>query len=320
MIKCYFCDNVIDKKNKSREHIIHEFLGGNITSTCLLCITCNSKLGETIDSEFHAQLKPFANLIVAKNQKKKFREKLVDADGKEYFVKQNLAPLSRIYIKDADGAIEKTLHIQDSELLAKQMKKKESEASGKFKVSKIYEEQPPNKTLFFTNSLSNQGGKVGFGGPSYHKAILKIAINYYLSFGYERKYVDDAIRVIKGESADTRLSIFYYPRQYKIHELKDGEVSNILFLIGDPIQRILYCYIELLSSECLVVKLSMEYDGPEFNNQYAYDVINQLNLEKQISVRLLRHHLEFLHISTNSDLHESLHNRLVKIIESIQYE
>jgi hypothetical protein len=320
MIKCYYCDVEINGNNRSKEHIIHDFLGGNITSTDLLCVTCNSKLGETIDSEFHAQLKPFVNLIVAKNKKKKFRERLIDIDGKEYFVKQNMVPLSRIYIKDVNGNAEKILHLQDEDELAKQMKKKGLETLGKYKVSEIYLEQPPKETLYFTNSLSNQNGQVGFGGPYYHKAILKIAINYYLSFGYDRQYIEDAIKVLKGESADTRLSIFYYPRQYKIHELKEGEVSNLLFLVGDPEQRMLYCYIELLSSECLIVKLNTEYGGPALKKQNAFDVVTQINLEKQIKIQLLRHHLEFLHLATNTDLHENLHNRLIKIIESKQYE
>jgi hypothetical protein len=275
-------------------------------------------LGETIDADFYGQLKPFVNLVVAKNQKKEFREKLVDKNGEEYYVRHNMYPLSRIYIKDANNNTEKILHVKDEAALEKEMKRKKKEASGKFNVSEIYSEEPPKELLYFSNSLSQNHGEVGFGGPSYHKSIVKIAVNFYLSFGYDRKYVVDAIKLIKGEEKVNRLSSFFYPRHFQIHSLAEGEVSNILYLVGDSEQRLLFCYVELLSSECLIVKLNMDYDGPEILEQYIFDVVTQTSLEKPINIQLLRHHIEYIHLIKNTDIHEKLHNRLVSIIAEKQ--
>lgn len=318
MPTCYYCETEITNNNKSREHIIHEFLGGNLTSTELLCKKCNSNLGQTIDADFYEQLKPFANLIVTKNQKKEFREKLVDKNGEEYYVRHNMYPLSRIYIKDANNNTEKILHVKDEAALEKEMTRKKMEASGKFNVSKIYKEEPPKNVLFFTNSLTRKHGEIGFGGPSYHKSIVKIAVNYYLSFGYDRKYVVDAIKLIKGEEKVNRLSSFFYPRHFQVHYLAEGEVSNIIYLVGDREQRLLFCYVEFLSSECLIVKLNMDYDGPEILEQYIFDVVAQTDIEKRINIQLLRHHIEFIYLIKNTDIHEKLHNRLVSIIAEKQ--
>ena len=51
MYKCFFCDELLNEKNTSVEHIIPNSIGGRLKSKKILCKRCNSKLGEKFDSE-----------------------------------------------------------------------------------------------------------------------------------------------------------------------------------------------------------------------------------------------------------------------------
>lgn len=50
--KCYLCGSLLEGKNISAEHIIPNCVGGKLKSIDLICRSCNSSLGETIDIKF----------------------------------------------------------------------------------------------------------------------------------------------------------------------------------------------------------------------------------------------------------------------------
>ena len=76
----------------SREHVIPDFLGGNLSSRDLMDRTTNSEFGIGIDAALSRALQPFRVLIDARSQTKATREAppirgVEDADGEQYTVK-----------------------------------------------------------------------------------------------------------------------------------------------------------------------------------------------------------------------------------------
>ena len=102
MAFCYYCSEEINELNKSKEHIIHNFLGGNISSYNLLCKACNNKIGSTIDAIFYNQFKPFTDLVVSKNSNNKTKVELYNAKGKKIVVGEKLIPFYKLNVVDGD--------------------------------------------------------------------------------------------------------------------------------------------------------------------------------------------------------------------------
>jgi hypothetical protein len=316
MAFCYYCSEEINELNKSKEHIIHNFLGGNISSYNLLCKACNNKIGSTIDAIFYNQFKPFTDLVVSKNSNNKTKVELYNAKGKKIVVGEKLIPFYKLNVVDGDK--ERQVFFKTEKEFDKHIEKIKSKNNPDNEIAKKYIEPVSKEPVFFQNSMSKGIGNIGFGGPEYHKAILKIALNYYLSKNFPISHVSEAIDVFKGLSGNTRLSFFYYSRHYSTHELTDNEVSNVLYLKGNSIEKTLICYVELLNLECLIVKLNMNYLGPDIDETYCYDVLKMNSLKKEVTIKLNRYHLEDLHVLKGTDLHELKLKRLSKIIENLQ--
>lgn len=58
--KCALCDHTLTAKNKTKEHIIPNAIGGRKKTTGFICNDCNNKLGENWDSELARQLNWFS--------------------------------------------------------------------------------------------------------------------------------------------------------------------------------------------------------------------------------------------------------------------
>ncbi|MDR3681481.1 MAG: HNH endonuclease [Flavipsychrobacter sp.] len=64
MSACYSCNQILNKKTTSFEHIIPNSIGGVLKSARLICKTCNSAYGMTIDA---ALAKKFVDLVALMN-------------------------------------------------------------------------------------------------------------------------------------------------------------------------------------------------------------------------------------------------------------
>lgn len=58
-------------ENKSEEHIIPNSIGGKIKSYWLLCRNCNSRFGNTIDSDFARSYEDIVAMINLKRDQQK---------------------------------------------------------------------------------------------------------------------------------------------------------------------------------------------------------------------------------------------------------
>jgi hypothetical protein len=322
LMKCYYCDVEITEANKSEEHIFPDFTGGKLTSYDLLCRSCNSMLGSSIDAELSRQIMPYTDLLITsrRRKKKKVSISLVHATGERIRISKNLTPYAKLYLETPNAKI--TLYAENFKELKKLAEKKIKEMGGTEKIKvEYFEEPPPTELAYFENHLSRNPGEIGFGGREFMKAICKIAINYSLFVRKNREEIAPALEFLRtNHKINETVAFFFPPPKYEVHDLGVDEVSNLIYLKGDKDLGVLYCYIEILNFQNFIVILNMEYKGEEFSNIYCHDIRKNQELNKHINLKMHREEFQILNLIGSSHLvgHKRKVDRLNQILEKLQ--
>lgn len=83
---------------------------------------------------------------------------------------------------------------------------------------------------------------------------------------------------------------YYYPEK-AVYERNENEISHILFLRGNPKEKILYCYIELFNVYNFIVIINDNYEGKSVKESYIYDIENKNVIDNTIDLEITRHEL-----------------------------
>ena len=321
---CYYCANEITPENKSKEHIIPDALGGRLSSSNLLCKSCNDRLGDTIDAELFKQLGFVADIIGVERDRKKSNKtvKMLDKSGKPVCVGERMVPKPNLTfpLKGPDRLL--TIPVKNGTLgeAASRKKKELEKARGEGLVFTEHQDVV-NETLYLTNNLTKKLGEIGFGGKDYFRAIGKIALNYLLYTKPEIGYSDDIIELVRGKT-DTNSCVFRYcPDHYMIHSIEDKEISHLLHIEGSREKEILYCYLELFNFSNHIIIFSREYRGDDFKNTYCFDTVKGQEIDKDLNLRLTRQHLLDMNVISGSHErgHQKKYNGLKERFRALQW-
>lgn len=314
---CYNCGNTLNDTNTSAEHIINRSIGGHLTSKKLLCKDCNSIFGSGIDVILNKQLGDFGfhlNIKLQSGEHEGHRV-LSTISGKKIKVRPGLVPYDTI--REVNGNDVLWEYQVDPSEFGRHMEKKKRELEKKGRVEGNEYIVPPTKEKYF---IPFEGAAspddIIIGGLDFHRSIAKMCLNYYLHNDLPVEYCKDVLSFVKGESRAI-LSSYYYPSNEVIHDLQPGEVSHILHIRGSSEQGVIYAYIELFNMIQVVIPFSFQYLGEDVSYTYSWDLINGVELNKNIKLRLVRHHLEDLPLMNNamSQKMAPLRDRLFSIIE-----
>ena len=127
-MNCLFCDDEITEKNKTKEHIILESLGGSLSSTEIICRKCNNDFGADIDKKLFSQLE-FAAIYLGFSNNGLEMQTL---QGEELVVGASLVPYNRgtRFIPNSD----KQVHFwkKDVKEVEKEIKKNQEQVARKY--------------------------------------------------------------------------------------------------------------------------------------------------------------------------------------------
>lgn len=111
--KCVLCNESLAGKNRSKEHIIPNAIGGRKKTTGFICNTCNNKLGEKWDSDLAKQLNWFSLAVGISRERGYPPKQLVQTvEGDKYWLLSDgtFTPEKSSHSEeDQDGGIE-TVH------------------------------------------------------------------------------------------------------------------------------------------------------------------------------------------------------------------
>ncbi|WP_195345130.1 HNH endonuclease [Paraclostridium sordellii] len=288
MCKCYICDEEINEKNETEEHIILNSLGGKLKSKKLICKNCNSKLGDSIDSVLSEKLKPIATLLNIKRDRGKPQKFTAYSTSKEKF---NIYPGG---IPESTKPTIEEIETNNGKLITiKARDKKEAKKILKG-LNRKYKDIDVDKEL--SKSLETKqymedylNFNIEIGSELEYRAICKMAINIYIFCGGEKNNIKHLLPYIKQEKNEDIFVKNFYKEEQVIE--KSNEVLHTLIVKGSKKERILIVYIELFNAFKYIVLLNNEYTGKDIEYSYIYDVINNNQVYRNYNFNITRNEI-----------------------------
>lgn len=268
---CFRCDAELSGDVASVEHIVPNALGGRLKSRALLCKKCNSVFGDTIDAALIKQLLPVANALDIPRERGETPPVRVTLETGEQ------------YRRDADGnmrpydsrpsVVEGDREVSISFAAATPAKARKHLEGLKRKYPKLDVEAVMSNVRMRTTYVNMRTifELPPLGGAEAFRAIVKVAVSYYLHVGGDPNHIRDAIDVV------TRNALPPIERVgclYGVDPIPDRDkqiAAHWLAVVSDD-RGILYSYVELFSAFRFVVRLAENYCGPRMCSAYGYDV------------------------------------------------
>lgn len=278
MILCYNCDAVITESNKSLEHIIPNAIGGRLKSSKLICRNCNTLFGEIIDADLARNFENLTALLSLKRDRPKeyIIKNLKSETGESYHLVDGRTPVPTKPVIDIrpDG-----IHIT-----ANNEKQLRQIINGLKRTYPNLDDENLEENFIHTKEFLNNALTISLsvGGKTFLKAVAKTALNMYLYFGGERKYVTGIIELL-NDRIDNDQYIHFYPVEESI-SWGFKEVSHLVYLKGCSETKNLFAYVIFFSSYAFIVNFNDKYEGPSFEKTYCYDVLSLKERQRDVSI------------------------------------
>jgi len=318
MKTCYLCKDPLTSANASKEHILLNSIGGRLKSKELLCKTCNSKFGHEADGELARQLAFLSSYLQVKREsgESPIIRGLKTKDGKEYNILNGSKPAlakPEFDKRIENGETKYSIAARNEKELInilKGLRKKHPEldlelAKQKFQWKEEYLDE------FLTHDMT-------IGGDLAFKSIVKTAVNYYIQSQKETEHVKHLFPYLKGE-VDLKIGKHFYPIT-PIYKKESNEVVHLIHLYGNRYSKELYCFIEFFSSYSFLVHLSDKYEGKNISSTYCYDILQNKELNKQVTLKLKPEEVSEIYKMTKNDFETITGklNRVMRIGNKIQ--
>jgi HNH endonuclease len=291
---CYMCTNESMEStttSASDEHIIQNSIGGHLSSKKLICEYHNTSLFKKNDQKLRDALSFFIKKIDFKTERTRAKGKkhkpyyfAVDEKGFPHHIDENrVANVIKYNPIMGYDSTNKTFIFpeNDSEKKLKWLQKYKGYTDEQIKLIMKDAKKIP--------SSINMEVEIGLNfSPSFLKAVTKIATNFYIYKGGIVSNITEPIKYLNNDGLSEYKMGYFYPKENMIYDIGKEEISHILYLRGDPSQRLLYCYIELFNCHCFIVPLNCEYEGNEITEQYIWDLKLNKKLDKKIQMNVYR--------------------------------
>lgn len=277
--RCFICGNPLTDENKSKEHILLNAAGGKLKSYDVMCNTCNGKLGAKPDEALAVQLRPIANFLgVKRDNGTTPNVPLQSTDGKKYEMRDGGKPvLAEANINFNPSTGDMLIQAQNlGQARAALWKFKKEHPEYDFDVEEVLKH--------FTNERRYVDEKlqinVNWGGDDAFRSILKTALDFFILKGHDRRHIVHLLDYLLGNERKDIIKI-YYPDQPP-YEYVEGEVLNLIHVEGNKAASTIFAYVVYLGCFPAVILLSDHYDGEDFTETYAHDVMSHQVIDKEV--------------------------------------
>lgn len=308
---CYYCNDTLTSDNESIEHIIPNAIGGRLKSKELLCKKCNSLLGKKYDAELCNSLSTISGFLDIKRQKGENPtiKNVSSESGKKYNLIKGRHPEMSSPIIDLDKD-SNTVHISarnEKELkdIIKGLKKKypnldDTDLEKKFIRQKHYMDEALTMTM-------------QVGSKNFLKAIIKIAINYFLLKTGDRKTINQQIIDLQSDKEIGVETIRHYYTHESVRHINAEEITHSIYINGEKKNKYLFAFVELFSAYAFVVSLNTNYLGDDINFSYTYDVLTCSIVEKNIVINY-KGKLDESDVELNKEFIDTLTKKLNRVM------
>lgn len=267
--KCALCEEPLTGKNRTKEHIIPNSIGGRRKTTSFICNKCNNKLGEEWDADLAKQLNWLSLVAGISRERGEPPKQLVETiEGEKYWLHSDgsFTPEKSSYTEEDQG---ETVTIR---LIAKTTDEAKQRLKGILKkYPKLDIEKAFDTLKMKTSHLESPiNFSLSFGGHNAGRSLVKTAFAFASECGIEHSACNKVIQYLRDESlCDIPFGFSY------ISDLVENRPNDKIFhcvsLHGDPKTQKLWSYIEYFGCIRVVVLLSDSYSGEYKNEIYSID-------------------------------------------------
>lgn len=312
--RCLFCDELLNDKNCSVEHIIPNAFGGRLKSKEIFCKSCNNTMGNSIDIGLVNNFSFFTFLANPKTERPtngKIEGTISDTKVFLHNGGKTTTKYQPKITKNTDGGIQISFKgyvtdNEDREKLYKQILKTINGVSKdkKYSIDEIGD-VCKTKTIEHPLTLINPL----FSLKDFILGYLKIL----LSFCVYKNKIDkiEILELFKNKNAE-RLE--KYASFCNLNFLHKGRLCHRIYLVGDSSIQKLYGIISLYDVMPMVFTLNVCYKGKDFLEKYVYDILNQKEIFDEIFIQDLN--LNKLFVCVNN---KDLLTQMVENIHSTHY-
>ena len=233
-----------------------------------MCRNCNSSFGANIDGEICKHLEIWSNLLNIKRYKgdPPTIDGTFEGTGTQIVWPAGRSPQVKFHVKSKQIKEGRLLEFEGGNW------EKLQNYIGRLQQRYNNVEVGPLKRRNYSDLISL---KRSIDLVTFSRAICKMAINFYILNGGDRKCIAHIIPYI-SEGKNANNVFFYYPESSKEDSDKKYDVIlHTIFLRGDSAERELYAFIELFNAyKCLVI-LNDEYVGDDIDYTYTWDVLQR---------------------------------------------
>lgn len=289
MAQCYVCETEIQPKDRYKEHILLNSLGGKLKSDSLLCQKC-APCFDAIDAALSKQFNPIGLLLNIKRDRgtNPSIKATITETGEEIFIDVGGKPVPiKPVVKDLiiDGSLHQSISARDR----KQMR--EVLQGLKRKYPRLDVEAMLNEAVshgsYMTSPVHHQ---VIVGGEEAFRAICKMAIGFYLHQGGTRDAIAHLVPYIK-DGQNCSCVWFFYPDNFTALDGENLTVFHTLYVKGDPSEDILFAHIDFFRTFKFLVLLSDHYNSKPLQATYTFDVVKSEKLDQKMEIAMSRQEL-----------------------------
>ncbi|WP_175698180.1 HNH endonuclease [Burkholderia ambifaria] len=270
--KCALCSDTLSAKNKTKEHIIPNAIGGRKKTTVFICNDCNNKRGECWDAELAKQLNWFSLAVGISRERGETPRQIVQTiDGDRYWLLNDgsFVPENSSYSEEDLGGEIKINLIAKTIDEAKQRIKGVARKYPKFDVEKALSELEV-KTNYLESPLHVS---LSLGGPDAGRSLVKTVFAFASECGVPHDQCEKALEYLLNPDAEAIPFGFAYLSDLVEDRPKD-RIFHCVSLHGDPKKKRLWSYIEYFGIFRIVALLSERYAGPFRNEIYTLDPVD----------------------------------------------
>lgn len=273
--KCIFCNELLNDKNHSVEHIIPNVFGGKIKSNEILCKKCNNSMGGSIDANLAKNFEFFTFLIKPKTERPtngKIEGRIEDIKVFLHNEGKTITKYQPKITKNTDGKTQISIkgyitNDKDLEVMYKQILKTTNGVS-KDKKYTLDEVKNMCKTTTVKHPLTLINPN--FVLKDFILGYLKILLGFCV---YKDKI--DQVEILELFKNKDSERLEKYTSFCNLSFLHNGRLCHQIFLIGDNSIQKMYGIVSLYSVIPMVFVLNTNYKGKSFIEQYVYDILNQ---------------------------------------------
>lgn len=264
--RCVLCNDPIDDRNDSDEHVIPNSVGGRLKVRGFICVGCNSKTGETWDKTLANELNFFCLFFGIVRERGEPRAEAIETTAGEKLLMQPGGgfKMQRPMFREVPAEVGKQIQMK-----ARSMREARRMLEGvarKYPQVDVATELAKAASVYtYPEGLVRHSPTLG--GPSSGRSIVKTALAFAYHAGIPIDRCDLGLAYLRDESAPPPYGFFYE------RDLVTGRPAGVpihcVAVSANPQTGLLLGYLEYFGVHRIVLCLSQSYTGPLLEQAYG---------------------------------------------------